>query len=358
MKQPWIYSQSVDLLYILLPSYFVCAITGVCIHFFEVSNSEVSPFVWLILIVGVDVSHVYSTLYRTYFDKSEFKQHTKLYLLTPVLCLIVSYALIFFGSLVFFWSIMAYIAIFHFVRQQYGFMRIYTRQEKSSFGKSFSTILIYVVSVIPVLMWHVGAEKSFHWFVEGDLWLWPNPTLYVLLHVLFWIAVLSYVGTECFTVYKSRWLNIPKNVLMAGTALAWYYGIVLNNGDLTFTALNVVSHGVPYMALVWIHAKKKPIVNSQALSIAQKFTQASYLGALGFVSLLLLLAFSEEFLWDNLIWHEHPEFFGYLLDLDVKTMALVFTPLLSLPQLTHYVLDGFIWKIKRDTHEWSKAVLH
>jgi hypothetical protein len=32
-------------------------------------------------------------------------------------------------------------------------------------------------------------------------------------------------------------------------------------------------------------------------------------------------------------------------------------PLLSLPQIVHYVLDGFIWKIKKDDFAWSKIIL-
>ena len=35
------------------------------------AEASVSPWVWLVLIVGVDVSHVYSTLFRTYLDKDD-----------------------------------------------------------------------------------------------------------------------------------------------------------------------------------------------------------------------------------------------------------------------------------------------
>ena len=55
------------------------------------------------------------------------------------------------------------------------------------------------------------------------------------------------------------------------------------------------------------------------------------------------LAFGEEWLWDLGIWHDHPTFFGEGWDLGPGTQALL-VPLLALPQATHYVLDGFIWK--------------
>jgi len=31
-------------------------------------------------------------------------------------------------------------------------------------------------------------------------------------------------------------------------------------------------------------------------------------------------------------------------------------PLLTLPQLTHYILDGFIWKIRKDEIKWNNEV--
>ena len=60
--------------------------------------------------------------------------------------------------------------------------------------------------------------------------------------------------------------------------------------------------------------------------------------------MLLAIAFMEELLWDNLLWHEHLSVFGnWGLDLTDGLLVLI-VPLLSLPQTTHYVLDGFIWK--------------
>jgi hypothetical protein len=39
-----------------------------------------------------------------------------------------------FGSLTF-WSVLALVAVFHFIRQQYGFMRIYARFEPNNWSK-------------------------------------------------------------------------------------------------------------------------------------------------------------------------------------------------------------------------------
>ena len=53
-------------------------------------------------------------------------------------------------------------------------------------------------------------------------------------------------------LHKDKVFNIPKNMLIIGTFMSWYFGIVYYNNDLIFTLLNVISHGIPYMALIYI----------------------------------------------------------------------------------------------------------
>ena len=67
----------------------------------------------------------------------------------------------------------------------------------------------------------------------------------------------------------------------------------------------------------------------------------SGLGA--FLGLLVALAFAEELLWDRLVWHERGWLFGNGAALGENLLAWV-VPLLAVPQLTHYVLDGFLWR--------------
>ena len=50
-------------------------------------------------------------------------------------------------------------------------------------------------------------------------------------------------------------VNVPRNVIVIGTAASWYIGIVAATGDLVFTMTNVVAHGIPYLALTFIYSK-------------------------------------------------------------------------------------------------------
>lgn len=66
-----------------------------------------------------------------------------------------------------------------------------------------------------------------------------------------------------------------------------------------------------------------------------------------FLGVLGLLAYAEEGLWDGLVWREHASAFGWFQQLPAvenHVWLTLLVPLLALPQATHYVLDGFIWR--------------
>ena len=140
--------------------------------------------------------------------------------------------------------------------------------------------------------------------------------------------------------------NIPKNMVMAGTYLSWYFGIVYYNGDMAFTTLNVISHGIPYMGLVWFAEKKRYQAKKEKRNTLLKLTFSKY-GLFSFFGLIILFAYLEEGLWDGLVWREHQSvfsFFQHLPTISSPVLLALLVPLLSLPQSTHYVLDGFIWR--------------
>jgi hypothetical protein len=65
------------------------------------------------------------------------------------------------------------------------------------------------------------------------------------------------------------------------------------------------------------------------------------------VLLCVFFAVCEETLWDRLVWHERPEYFGEVFPLSALTLVFV-VPLLAVPQITHYVLDGFVWRVRSE----------
>ena len=87
-KQPWIYSPQLDLLFIIAPPFFTLLVIFIFHDYFAAANVTLPA--WIILVLLIDVSHVYSTLYRTYFDKETLQSHKLFLTFLPLCCWIVA----------------------------------------------------------------------------------------------------------------------------------------------------------------------------------------------------------------------------------------------------------------------------
>jgi len=351
-KQPWIGSATTDVLFILAPPFISLLIIFIFPQWFQ-NVKSMSDAGWVILILLVDVAHVYTTLFRTYFDKGAFKKQQFILSAIPFIGLvlgIIAYSI----SSILFWRLLAYVAVFHFIRQQYGFMRVYSRKENNGhYSKLIDKIIIYYATLYPVLYWHLKGPRNFNWFTDNDFVYFNAGWLLKFFTGCYFFMVAVFIGKEIYGFIKTRTINFPKLAIISGTLLSWYFGIVYFNGDMAFTILNVVSHGIPYMALVWIYGKKN--YQQQQGNRFLHLVFSKY-GILIFLSLIFLFAFIEEGLWDFMVWKEHSIVFNFsnLPSINLSDKALNFIiPLLALPQITHYILDGFIWKIKEDNFKWN-----
>lgn len=336
MRQPWIHNAKTDSWLILSPPFVILLLVMVFQKQLALVESEFSLYTWLILIVSVDVAHVYSTLFKTYFVKDEFRKRKLLYLGIPAVSLLLGIFLYQFGAL-FFWAGLALIAVFHFIRQQYGFMRLYSRFEPGGIFKTMDSLAVYSATVFPMLYWFCTPRK-FNWFVEDEFGWFGNFIVFLpFVTILYCLILIIWVAKTVFLFIRYREFNLPKNLLISGTYLSWYFGIVYFNNDLIFTLLNVISHGIPYIALIYI----REIEQKTPLQLKKLSVFRNTFGILLFVLIILGFAFVEEFLWEILIWKEH-------FSLDSVKIADAFypvlIPVLAVPQLTHYLLDGFIWR--------------
>jgi hypothetical protein len=351
--QPWIQSAGADSAFILAPALLA---TGIALFIVAagLGDAGVSPWTWALLVIGIDVAHVYSTLYRTYFDPVERRALSGWLIATPLAAWIAGVLLYSFGAAAF-WTVLAYTAVFHFVRQQYGFLMLYARAERA-LPRACGLIdraTIYGATLFPLLYWHTHLPRPFAWFIDGDFlalpaWLWSIAApLYAAL-------MATYLLKEAWLVRRERRINLPRNLLVFGTALSWYVGIIVAAGDLVFTLTNVVAHGIPYIALTCIYARRR----DQRAQARRSWFVA---GAIPLViALLVALAFVEEGFWDGFVWREHLALFpGFsrLPPVESTSLLTLLVPLLAMPQLTHYILDGVIWRLR--THpEWRATLFY
>ena len=304
-------------------------------RFFHVQ--DISTISWLILILGVDVSHVYSTLYRTYFNKTQRLKLNKILIFVPLVCFTVSLSLAFY-RVELFWTVLAYLAIFHFSRQQIGFLRRLCAVKDRFLN--FLEFVIYTSTLGPILLWHLQGQKSFNWFTKMDLFYLDQITSgyrEVLFACVQWVVILIFLAGIMISVvcWFQKKITIHVPLIVMSTFISWYFPIVVFNSDFIFTMANVIAHGIPYLALVWSEENR---------------TQSTFRRAELFFIFILLFALLEEAFWDALVWREQGTLFNsfyFLPHLQPSSAALsLVLALLILPQMTHYALDGFIWKKK------------
>jgi hypothetical protein len=350
MRRPWLFSGPLDICCLYAP---VWAIWLFCLLSEPSSLDRPLPlWVWAVFIVGIDVSHVWSTLFRSYLDREEFAPHRTLMLRTPLVAFAVFFAVAAYSPF-WFWRLLAYIALFHFIKQQYGFLALYRAVHRFRPAKRISdSLAIYWATLYPVLYWHATDERAFSWFVSGDFIALP-PLFADLPHLagigagIYWGLLAAWTVEEIYLCRTHKLdLSVGKLLWVWTTAGNWYLGIVYFNSDLAFSLTNVVAHGIPYMALVFFYVEKKPRLGHR--------TQPAYgrllAHLLGMSLLILFLAFGEEYLWDMLLYREHGALFEALFTYPLQSALehplaqAAALALLSVPQATHYILDGFIWK--------------
>jgi hypothetical protein len=303
-----------------------------------------------LLIVGVDVAHVWSTAFRVYLDPEELRRRPGLYAGVPLACFGVGVAAHLVAGPAGFWRLLAYLAVFHFVRQQWGWVA-YSRHragEPREVDRRFDQVAIYNVTLFPLLWWHTHLPRNFDWFVSGDFVSLPGG-LAGVGQVVHWSINLLYLGHQVRRYRRGQGVNLAKLWLWFTTWAIWYGGIVLLDSDLVFTSANVLAHGVPYLAVVWGIQRDRWAGTSGA--VARLFRPRAWWA---YLLVLALVGYGEEWLWDRLVWHEHGALFHGPALTTGATLLSILVPLLATPQATHYVLDAWIWKTagNREVSKW------
>lgn len=317
-------------------------------------HDEMPVWMFALLIVACDVAHVYATAFRVYLDPERFKARPGLFLGAPIACFAAGVALYSVGAGVF-WRVLAYLAVWHFVRQQWGWVA-YARAKagEGRVDRRLDQLTIYAVTLYPLVYWHTHLPRTFDWFLAGDFAAlsgsaggWVNG----VAATGHWVIVSLFVVRQIQRAALGLGVNWAKLQVVATTWVAWYVGIVSLNSDIAFTALNVLSHGVPYLAVVWSiergYAARGVRENgAPARAWAAKWFQPRL--AVILLGALMLVGYGEEWLWHGLVWDDLDSLFPKTWSgaLSPAWLALL-VPLLAMPQATHYVLDGWLWKRRK-----------
>lgn len=347
----WLFSPAIDLAAFLGSAVIALGLLALGWQW-GLLDSETPEWTWISAILLVDVAHVYATGFRVYFVPGEFLRRPWVYGLSPVLAFALGLA-VYSESETLFWRTLAYLAVFHFVRQQYGWVALYRNRagETGRLGRWIDTAAIYLATIYPLLYWHAHLPRNFWWFLPGDFTALPHG-LAAALQPVYWLALAAYGVRTVYNGIRYGFWNPGKDVVLITTAVCWHLGIITVNSDYAFTVTNVIIHGVPYLVLVyWYRFVRQP--SAEQANAPNDPTPSTTPPRRGgrwqvaktvamFLGVVWMLAYAEELLWDRGVWHERGWLFGGSWELGSWRLFLV--PLLAVPQITHYVLDGFVWR--------------
>lgn len=343
MNRQWLFSKRLDLIFLFIPIWISW---GICFLFDkEFAMLQLPIVIWVIVVLGIDVTHVWSTIFRTYLSSTDRSIYSRSLYLAPIIAFIVAFISSWYSEHLF-WRLLAYFALYHFIKQQYGFLRLYNLHTKIEGRLIKDKWIIYIATLFPVFVWHFLGDRKFNWFNINDFIIFPvlsTTYVQVLNYIYFSLLLIWFIDILYCCVKTKQRIPIGKLLWVFSTFGTWWLGIIYFNSDFSFTITNVVAHGIPYMALVFYYVEEKKEIEKQQ---ENKKLQVLF-SILWMFSICLFLGWSEEMMWDVFINNEREEVFGsWLFYIDKQFFRAIVIALLSLPQITHYILDGIIWKGK------------
>jgi hypothetical protein len=162
------------------------------------------------------------------------------------------------SSSMLFWRALAYLALFHFVRQQAGWLKLYHRRlPPGRWDAMLEVTTLYACMIYPVLHWHAHLPRRFAWFVQGDFVTVPSTAMIALASAAAPVygALLVAFGLRSAQRFMRGDVHPGVVLLVLSTAACWAAGIVLTNADYAFTVTNVLIHGIPYLGLTLLYGQ-------------------------------------------------------------------------------------------------------
>jgi hypothetical protein len=314
---------------------------------------------WAILI---DAPHVFGTLSRTYFDRSEWKTRKRL-LLGSLLFFVVGPALVLLGLGLTFFFIAALWAYYHLVKQHYGFMVLYKKKNKD---------LAPVDNALDRLLLMFAFNYPFVAFIAGDplamarvppiLRSGVNSVAMLLLGGTIVLGIV-WVGRQIQKAILGQSLNVPKYLLLAAAIPMHWLALLtpMPAKPIALVAILTIYHNLQYHRLIWFHNQKytaasagfrgsSPTVREgfvNSLDLKKKYGPAELISR----RLIYYIAFGIVF---GIIYQGPRQYLGYLnLHTGDSPVALSLPIQLGISFLwgyafIHYYLDSKIWRVRRD----------
>ena len=280
----------------------------------------------LVLLLTIDSSHIYSTFWRTIFDKKEFKRSKFLYIISPVIIGILLF-LWFYLKIPYFWNFIIYLTVYHQIKQAVGLQKWYSKIN-SYFEKS-STNIMYLVTIFSFLTFHFRTDSVIiNFYSPNDVFIFPND-------FLFYISLFLLIGTICYwAIFEMSNIVQDKFYLNKFLLMFFFMGVqiwcfLFGSNMIEIILPQLVFHAVSYQASL-----VKSVNNLNRYSNI-------FFKSLSIIFFSLLIGFGANQL-ENIL---DPNPNGRL-------MESLFLALYMIPTLSHHFWDAFIWK--KGHPDWFK----
>ena len=284
------------------------------------------------LLIIVDSGHAYATLFRTYFDKEVMKNSPQFYWI-PIGCFLGMFVWAFLG-LPYFWTFVIYFTFYHNVKQHFGITAWYAKLNNCKLKEL--KFFLYVFTIMPFVSFHFRDFDYTSIYAPNEIFFYQNESIFNSLVFLNFALLNLFIAYSAIHFSKNR-MNLPVfcSVFFPG-ALSF---LCLNFGANMEQALVplLVIHGFAYFCLTAFVIEKKPNNKYELYKLILLVLFVA--GAFG----ALESALSESFV-DYL---DSENYRG-------KFLFSVAASFIVMPSLSHYIIDGIIWK--KTYPEFSKAL--
>ena len=402
LTNPWIISKRSDLLWLIGPVIFSIAVLGLFYFLTGSINTGTNATVFVFYIAWAllfDASHFFATYTRTYFDKLFFKQNRSILLIT---CCTFIIGPLFIGlpflftkdiyllrnTFTIFNRFCIVLAYFHLVRQHWGIIAIYRRRNNETDNRSrqLEHALLLIGCFLPLLYFQyanmplLSSSEIFSAFEQRS---WNREIFYLLawsccllcgyfftrkkwpflkLHrvavcmaaIAFFIFMASLIGLTTllgwicsllFIVFiiilqfsvlgkPTNRMNVPKWGLLITVIVSHTIFIMLPIPFLLKPVLVGIYHNIQYHRIVYHHNQNKYSGEDSArFGMAAVFTKR--LGVL--VGCIALFGLFTAVL----------QLGGRMLFIGEVAKYFLASIMWAIP-LHHYILDGVIWRLRKD----------
>ena len=316
---------------------------------------------WAILI---DAPHVFGTLSRTYFDRSEWKSRKRL-MLGSLLFFVVGPAMVLFGLGFTFFFLAALWAYYHLVKQHYGFMVLYKKKNNdlAPLDNALDRLLLMFAFNYPFVAF-IASDPTAMARVPPLLRSGVSTVMMLLLAGTVVVAGF-WLLRQVQRVWLRESLDLPKYLLLAAAIPMHWIALLtpMPNKPIALVAILTIYHNLQYHRLIWFHNQKYMEANAglrgssptvREGSLEQSTLKKKY-GPAALISrrLLYYIAFGILF---GLLYQGPRQVLGYIglkashgdataqLPVEIQLGVAVLWGVAFI----HYYLDSKIWRVRRD----------